>query len=454
MQKQDLLDSFGKQLELLSVPPAANFHIALSGGLDSVVLLHLFARLRERGANLTLNAHHIHHGLSENGDCWMDFCAALCVTLKIDFTCSKVHLNRQTRTSLEALAREKRYHCLTQSLSENSYLVTAHHQDDQLETLLLALKRGAGNTGLQGIHHQQKLKLGYLIRPLLNFSRAQLADYATCFELHWIEDESNHDQLFDRNFIRHSITPLLKNRWPGIAKSVARTATICQEQQQILDEIAAQDFSASVFYFLNQQALKFEQLKQLSTGRRNNLLRFWFKDNCLDYPSAAQLHVIWTDVVLATDDALPVMQFKGYSIRRYRKHLYLLKDLDIAVNRGESVTWQGEQQISLADGRVKLLFIQDADNHNRSDIFKYQENAKIEICFRQHLPAQLTCQPIGRNGSRSLKKLLHEYHVPPWLRDLIPFIVIDGELRAAIGLWQCQTSRSEIGVHNLSIVFA
>ncbi len=454
MRQDDLLEEFAKQLLSAPVTDNIDYHIALSGGLDSVVLLHLFARLREIEPNLTLSAHHINHGLSKNAQSWSDFCHDLCANLVIDFTCSRVHLNKQTRTSLEALAREKRYACLRERLSANSYLVTAHHQDDQLETVLLALKRGSGNTGLQGIRHKQKLKSGYLIRPLLNCSRAQLEDYAALFQLDWIEDESNDDQVFDRNFIRHTISPLLKMRWPGISKSVARTATICQEQQQILDEIAAQDFSTAVFCFLNQQALNFEQLKKISSGRRNNVLRFWFKENELDYPSAIQLQTIWTDVVLAKNDALPVMQFKGYSIRRYRQHIYLLRDRDIAADCCESIVWQGEKKISLADGRVKLFFNHIEGEDNLSEVLKFQENSKIEICFRQQLPAQLTCKPIGRTGSRSIKKLLHEYHVPPWLRDLVPFILINGELRLAVGLWQCQTLASEAPSCNLRISFA
>ncbi|MFT6985076.1 MAG: tRNA(Ile)-lysidine synthase [Psychromonas sp.] len=454
MKENDFLKEFAGQLAPLAKQPEVNFHIALSGGLDSVVLLHLFTRLRETAPNLILFAHHINHGLSKNAQHWRDFCSQLCAQLGVDFTCSTLQLTKPTRTSLEALARDKRYGCLSEKLSSQSYLVTAHHQDDQLETVLLALKRGSGNTGLQGIRYKQKLSSGYLLRPLLNYSRAQLEGYAAQFQLNWIEDESNSDQAFDRNFIRHTISPLLKARWPGIAKSVARSAAICQEQQQILDEIAQQDFATLVFYFLNQQALDFEKLKKLSSGRRNNVLRFWFKENGLDYPSAAQLQAVWSDLVLAKIDALPVIQFKGYSVRRYRTHIYLLKDTDIAANCSESVIWQGEPILNLADGRIALAFSELEFKDNLSGALLVQENSTIEICFRRQLAAQLSCKPIGRTGSRSIKKLLHEYHVPPWLRDFVPFILINGELRMAVGLWQCQTSLSEEYAYNLSVSFA
>lgn len=453
MKENDVIKEFAQQLAPLT-EQAGDFHIALSGGLDSVVLLHLFTRLRETVPDLTLSAHHINHGLSKNAPHWRDFCAQLCAQLGVDFSCSTVQLNKQTRTSLEALAREKRYGCLTEKLSPQSYLVTAHHQDDQLETVLLALKRGSGNTGLQGIRYQQKLACGYLLRPLLNYSRVQLEGYAAQFQLNWIEDESNSDQLFDRNFIRHTISPLLKARWPGIAKAVTRSAAICQEQQQILDEVAQQDFSALVFYFLNQQALNFEQLIALSRARGNNVLRFWFKENGCAYPSAAQLQAIWDALILAQDDASPVMQFKGYSVRRYRAHIYLLQDSAIAKNNSAPILWQGQSRLSFAEGRVTLVLSQSIIKNNATELLPIPKNATIEICFRQHLAAQLSCTPLGRSGSRTIKKLLHEYHVPPWLRDLVPFILVNGELKMAVGLWQCSSLLTAEDASDLRVSFA
>ena len=459
MKKNDLLEEFTKQLKHLSPSPSSasannDFHIALSGGLDSVVLLHLFARLRESEPNLTITAHHINHGLSDNAAYWSDFCFQLCADLIIDFNCSAVNLAKQSRTSIEALAREKRYACLTNLLSANSYLVTAHHQDDQLETVLLALKRGAGNTGLQGILSKQKLKTGSLIRPLLNFSRQQLENYAQSFNLQWIEDESNSDQVFDRNFIRHSISPLLKARWPAVAKTVARSAAICHEQQQLLEEIGALDFARCVFHLLNKNVLIISELKKLSVARRNNVIRYWFKENNLNYPSAKQLFAVWTDIVLAGENASPKMQFKAVTLRRYREQLYLVAEQPVADLCNEPVIYSGESQISLLGGRMKLSFERVQDNNNTGEALYCKPESEIKICFRQHLPAKLTCTPKGRAGSRSIKKLLHEHHVPPWLRDQVPFILIDGELKQAVGLWQCQTLPIDNYCEYLTVSFA
>jgi len=427
MKNNDLFIEFKKHLAELT-HEGATFKVALSGGLDSVVLLHLFSRL----FNTLVSAHHVHHGLSENADSWATFCQELGSQLQIECVVSNVILDKQSRTSLEALAREKRYAALKDGLTENCYLVTAHHQDDQLETVLLALKRGAGLTGLQGIVALQQLDTGYLIRPLLNFSREQLERYAQLFKLRWIEDESNQDESFDRNFIRQSITPLLKARWPSITKTVARSASHCQSQQKLIDEITDSDFQHCL---LTAQIFKIDLLKGLSETRRNNVLRCWFKEAGLNYPSTKQLVAIWENVGLAQLDAEPQLLLQGVTICRYRGALYLV-DKDTLVKDPCHFFWQGQPIVELASGKVRLK-IEVVDNKVKSD-------HHVEICFRGQLADNLKCQPIGRDKSRSIKKLMHEYHVPPWLRDNVPFIIIDGVLVEAVGLFRCQTAFSHL----------
>ena len=452
MLKNDLLSDFSNQIKMLcfeDTQTELHFQVALSGGLDSMVLLHLFARLREQVASVQVCAHHIHHGLSDNAGDWRDFCQQACAALNIDFTCTHVNLQKKTRTSLEGLAREKRYASLVGAMSDNSYLVSAHHQDDQLETVLLALKRGSGNTGLQGIRSKQALTTGYLIRPLLNFSRAQLEKYACHYQLKWIEDESNTDQSFDRNFIRHTITPLLKNRWPAIARTVSRSASICQEQQQLLNEVAELDFSLCVYDPDDITVVNINALKSLSTARVNNVLRYWFKLNNLQYPSVKQLLSLWCDVVLATDNATPKIPFEGLMLRRYRECLYLVEEHSNII-LGNPVVWQGQSKMSLLGGTINLNFsLSNENNHG----LKISQNSLVEIYFRTQFSAKLTCTPIGRNGSRSIKKLLHEYNIPPWRRDTIPFVFINGELKQAVGLWLCETQPVDNGELFLTVSF-
>ena len=427
MKNSDLFNTFQAQLSELA-PKGAHFKIALSGGLDSVVLLHLFSRLQQ----CQVSAHHVHHGLSKNADDWLHFCTKVCASFDIPIVISHVNLDKKNRTSLEALAREKRYAVLKEGFCEESYLVTGHHQDDQLETVLLALKRGAGLTGLQGIIAKQSLAAGYLIRPLLNFSREQLEGYAQRFSLNFIEDESNADQQFDRNFIRHSITPLLKSRWPAITKTVARSAGHCQSQQKLIDEITEADFQNCQ---LTSLVLNIDILKILTKTRRNNVLRYWFKCAELKYPSTKQLFVIWHDLVLAQADAEPKIILQGRSVYRYQQAIYLVDEKNMTTKK-HKINWQSEQSLTLNTGRLTLKLDAHIEFLNKKNI--------VEVCFRKDLNSDFRCQPNGRGKSRRLKKLLHEYHVPPWLRDSVPLIFINGELVEVVDVFNCTTTLSTL----------
>ena len=427
MKNNDLFIPFETQLAELAKKDA-HFIIALSGGLDSMVLLHLFSRLN----SYAISAHHIHHGLSENADDWLQFCQQQSEALQIEFRFNRVVLDHKNGSSLEALARDARYSALQENFTENSYLVTAHHQDDQLETILLALKRGAGLTGLQGIIAKQSLDKGYLLRPLLDFSREQLEKYALLHQLSWIEDESNTDLRFDRNFIRHSITPLLKTRWPSIGKTVSRSALHCQTQQTIIDELTKQDFHQCVSVDL---ALNITTLKALSKARRNNVLRFWFKKFALTYPSTKQVSTIWGDIALAQADASPQLKLQSRVLCRYREKIYLIEDKKPLIDN-KITLWKGEEILSLCAGKV-ILKIESSSSF-------LNDKHDVEVRFRAQLPEAIKCQPIGRSKSRSVKKLLHEYHVPPWQRDFVPFIFIDGVLIEAVGVWKCESLYSEL----------
>ena len=464
MKDMDLFQEFTKQLKLIlsnETDKITNFKIALSGGLDSVVLLHLFYRMGKTNPEIKIVAHHVDHGLSNNAQKWMNFCKEFSNSLEIDFTFTSLNLVRTNRTSLEALARDARYECLTKSLTKNAALVTAHHQDDQIETVLLALKRGSGPTGLQGIKSYMKISKGALIRPLLNFSRNELEAYATKFDLKWVTDESNFDEAFDRNFLRHQISPLLKERWPSIGKTISRTAKNCQELQELLDEVALQDFDKCSIRFLDQDLLNIEALKTLSNSRRNNLLRFWFKLKEKEYPSAKQLDVIWNELALAKIDAKPKLQLNGFSVQRYREQLFfVVDDLEKEVN-SEPKVWDGEERIYLKNRSIKLSASQNIYKATQMTENKlidtnsviFMTGQRVEICFRDQFPSKLTCKPSSRTQSRSVKKLLHEYMVPTWLRDHVPFVFIDGKLAMAVGLWICEEFQPIVDKQSLTVRF-
>ena len=406
--------------------------VALSGGVDSVVLLYLLSIFRKANPQYTVLAHNVNHGLSKNAQQWAEFCQILCKQLDITLVCSKVTIENRARKSLEALARDARYNCFQKAMQLGDVILTGHHQDDQLETLLLALKRGSGSTGLQGIRPVQSFYHGHLLRPLLNFSRQQIVDYAIEHQLNWIEDESNLDTGFDRNFIRQKISPLLVERWPAIAQSVSRTAQLCQEQQSLLEEVAEQDLAVCESIHLNQQVLMVPKLLEFSAARRNNVIRFWLKINGLEYPSNKQLKVLWDEVALASADKQPKLILGAYSVRRYRESLYIVNEEEMILPE-QPIFWSGEPLLELIQGRISVDF-------SKLDALMAEKH-EIKCCFRHHLDSNLTCLPEGRNKARSIKKLLHEYQVPPWYRNHIVFILIDQKLVQALGVWRCQTDR-------------
>ena len=417
--------------------------LAYSGGLDSHVLLHLLARYKQQYPQHEYLAVHVHHGLSSNADTWLAHCQQTAQTLDINFVAERVTLTTGNRTSLEAIARSARYDAIAQHLRADSLLLLGQHLDDQFETFLLQLKRGAGIKGLSAMAQVMPFALHpgcQLCRPLLTQTQQSLVDYAQAASLHWVEDESNQDQRYDRNFLRHDIIPRLKQRWPQIASAVHRSAELCAEQQQLADEVAGHDLASALSHpDRGERGLRITKLTALSKIRRNNLLRFWLAQQKLPMPSRQHLALLWQEVVNAGADANPQLTWQGGVFRRFQDVLYnvpLFADL-----KHEAICLSLQKQcVELPDGLGSLnITWQDGYIHLASPLLSVSVLApcagqRITIGFR----GQGKCQPLGRKGSRSIKKLYQEYQVAPWLRDRIPLLYYDDELVCAIGLWVCQ----------------
>ena len=254
--------------------PAGPLVVGYSGGMDSHVLLVWLAQFVRLNPGYSLQAVHVHHGLNPHSDAWAEHCLRICRELNVSCVVERVTVSQSRRESLEACAREVRYQALARHLAQGGTLLTAHHQDDQLETLLLALKRGAGVRGLAAMPSRQPFATGELVRPLLDCSRARLLEWARQHQLRWIEDDSNQDERFDRNFLRAQILPLLQERWPSFGRTASRSAELCGEQEALANEVAASDL------IVCQQAdgsLLLAELARLSPPRRHNLLRYWLR---------------------------------------------------------------------------------------------------------------------------------------------------------------------------------
>ncbi|WP_316673923.1 tRNA lysidine(34) synthetase TilS [uncultured Tolumonas sp.] len=413
--------------------------VGFSGGLDSRVLLELLARYTRQRTGFSLQAVHVHHGLNPLADQWLSHCQQTCQTLAIPFTAQRVEIAKQNRQSLEDLARQARYAVFRQYLPIGGMLLTAHHQDDQLETLLLALKRGSGPRGLAAMPMETDFAGGRLVRPLLSFSRQQLLDWAISQRLSWIEDDSNHDERFDRNFLRQRVIPLLRERWPEMAVTAARSAALCAEQETLLDEIAKTDLFACQHV---DGSLQIELLESLSPARRHQLLRFWLRQQTGTVPSHAQLQKIWPEVALARADAMPELVWQQGVIRRYQQRLYHVSPMPAAML---SQALPIDIPVHLANGVLTL----QTDYLNEMRL--RMPEAEEQITLEYGLPGSHKAHPVGREHSRELKKLWQEYEVAPWRRGTMPVICYQGKIAAVVGLFICQDYLCETGCKGLTI---
>ena len=423
-------------LKSVSQYPDMPLVIAYSGGVDSQVLLHALAILNQKKRVLNpIVVCHVNHGISKNSAAWQAFAEQACSKLKLNLKVCQVNVQAQPQQSLEALARDARYQALQSINSAPSLILTGHHSDDQAETFLLALKRGSGLKGLSAMTGQTRQGKCLLLRPLLNITRAQILEYAQQLRLNWVEDESNTDTCFDRNFLRNDIIPLLINRWPSIVNTINRSSDHCREGQLLLDELAADDLNLCQY---DSKSLSIEPLKQLSQSRFNNLIRYFLAQHQCLMPSTEQLAQLYLQLN-AADDRAPAVKVGEYYLRRYKGILYLTTQFeDVSDWLVELDLSDNESFIELPDHLGKLHFVKAVfDNVQKATqrIVLPAKAQKVTLRFSHNNPS---CLPDYRNHSRSLKKVLQELNIPTWQRKRIPFLYYDDEFVAAIGFFVCQ----------------
>jgi len=306
--------------QLLPGFPSVSLCVAVSGGVDSTALLAALAARRH--PQMQLRALHINHGLSPHARRWSTRCKALARGFEVPFKAITVKVNRARGTSLEAEARRARYEAFMRRLDENEVLLTAHHEDDQLETVLLQLLRGAGIAGLAAMPDITHFGRGWLARPLLPVSRMQLEAWARERQLIWIDDEMNDDERFDRNFMRRQLLPRLKERWPGAGRAVARSARHIAEAQRLLNALALADVERAA----EGASLAVGKLRALSLDRRRNALRFWIMRCGAQVPNSARLEELAGPVLRARAEASPQVKWNGTIVQR-QSDLLTLKRL-------------------------------------------------------------------------------------------------------------------------------
>jgi len=393
--------------------------LAYSGGVDSHVLLHLLATADIVGLS-SIHAIYIDHGLQAQSQQWALHCAAIAAELEVDFVSVKVTVENIECLGMEAAARAARYRALEHHLTKNDVLLTGQHQEDQAETLLLQLLRGAGPKGLAAMAADFKSGDMNVLRPLLTESQSDILDYAHQHQLNWVEDPSNADTRWNRNYLRHTLWPSLVERWPSAARTLSRSAEHCAEASSLLDDLAELDLQDLVLE-TSKNSLPIDQLLSLSSARRNNLLRFFINLKQFLAPSKVNLQRIVNEVCLAKKDSAPVVSWTGVEIRRYQNQLYFMAPL-IKHDNKQLITISGTNDIDLGYGYIlewqpcigrgiKASLITDG----------------LSLRFRQ---GGERIKPQGSQHHRSVKHLFQQWAIPPWQRERIPLIFKNNEMVA------------------------
>ena len=414
----DLLNHLSARLNSV-IPEGSSICVGLSGGMDSVVLLHLLSQLASRHG-WRLSALHVHHGISPNADGWADFCAALCARQAIPLHIERVDISPLRQHGIEAAARKLRHAAFARQPAD--LIALAHHADDQAETLLLQLLRGAG---VKGVAAMPLLKpasatMCATVRPLLDIARADLLAYAQQYDLTWIEDESNADASYPRNFLRHQVLPLLEQRFPAYRQTLARSAGHFAEASALLDELAAEDASGD--------ELTVSSLRARSQPRAKNLLRHYLHSHGAPMPQSVQLADMLRQLIEAQPNAAVCVEFgDSWQVRRYQDQVLLLRDLG-AFDPALVLPWQGETELEWPALQCRGVM--------HPAIGTGISQAKLQrapVTLRLRSGGE-SLRPHPNAATRSLKNLLQERGVPPWRRERLPLLYCGDELVSVVGV--------------------
>lgn len=415
-----MLNSQAVIADVVSLSAGKKIWLAYSGGIDSHVLLHLLAT-----SNTTelagLQVVHVDHGLQPESKIWTQHCAAVCAALKVTFRCVSVRVTDIANLGLEAAARKARYDAIDALVSPEEVVLTAQHQHDQAETLLLQLLRGAGPKGLSAMASESQLNSVTLIRPLLAVAQADIIAYAKQHELQWMEDPSNTQTRFNRNYIRHELWPLIDQRWPSAAKTLSRSAQHCAEAAELMAELAQQDLAL----LLSQKgSLSISALLALSSARQRNVLRYYIESKQFVLPSTINLQRILDEVCLAAGDKTPLVTWSGVEVRRYQDVLYLMPPLfphDVT----DTAQCYGVDPVYLATNDT--LVWQEVLGEGLSSNTMSQALTIRFRCGGERIVLS------GQQQHKSLKHLFQQWQVPAWQRERIPLVFIDDVLVAVVG---------------------
>ena len=396
---------------------ASGWYVAFSGGIDSMVLLHLINRIRSLDPDSypQLEAIHVNHGLSQNADLWERHCLIFCQSHNIPFYAERVGVEN-AGGGLESAAREARYRVFEKYLPSSSVLFLGHHLEDQIETFFLRLMRGAGLKGLKAIPHSRSLSRATLIRPLLKNTKAELEAYAQEHKLVAIQDSSNDDVSYDRNFLRHRLLPILESRWPGYRRTVARAIGHFHEVDRILE--ASLPGNINLVSQCGDPGLSISAMKEEGEESAKRMVRRFLTEQGLSMPNQASLNEFIRQIFYGREDSSALLKIRKRQIRRFREGIFLLPSLPdrcpeilSAMPLNETVVIEGVGSVCLRAGlNQKAIPIQ---------------GTKVALCWR-------SSEWIAQSSKlrKKIKKIFNSKAIPPWWRDRIPIAINENELIA------------------------
>ena len=427
----EIINSFNDFFKLSKKP--VDVSVALSGGIDSLVILHALSELKLK-LKLKLSAIHINHDLSKNADDWLAFCHKECKKLGVPFVSEKVNIKPNLSMGIEAAARKSRYQSL--EIHRKGILVLGHHQNDQAETLLLQLFRGSGLNGLAAMPSFDKER--NIWRPLLKINRTAIKSYAEENNLNFIEDESNSNSKFDRNFLRNEILPLIQTRYPNIINTISRSSENIAEGLNLHKAIAKED--ANLYFTGNKERLSLSMLKVLEKERVINLIRWWLDVNKQLMPSKKTMSELYNQIKNVKKDALLNIDIsKTMTIKAYHDELFLVEKTTKIVPY--ELIWRGEEIVELP-GNSKLIF-----KKSLGAGFSLSKIGSKTLIIQNRNGGE-SFKPKKNQPTRTLKYLLQTSNIPPWKRQLMPLIFSENDLVAVPNFgvhYKFQTEREEYG---------
>ena len=424
-------------LEQIDFSKYERIGVAYSGGVDSSVLLHSLSLKKENKKRLF--GLHINHRINSKSDLWEKHCKEACFTRDIEFVSFKLDHKKSKKLNENDL-REARYKKLFSWAKEGDVVCTAHHKDDQVETILFRILRGTGIKGLQGIKKFSVRKNVDLVRPLLNFSKKELIDYALINNLSWIEDESNTDLSISRNYIRNKVIPLLAKQLPHYSDSFINLSLQAKDAWQVLEEIADMDLGNCLGS--SGDRLSILKMDNMSKQRIKNLMLRWLSQLLDTNIPISFVELIYRNMFLTRKDLNPIASFghpksgNSFQIRRFHNHIYFLPQSVISnsLEASNSWSWNINSQLVLPTG---TLSSRKVCGKGLSSRFSHKS-----LVVKARAGGE-RCKPFGRSKSQKLKKLFQEYKVPPWLRNRLPLIFIKDEIAAVADLWVCEKFQTE-----------